>query len=246
MPFADINCLVIPDSVRDEHALYLSDILCTSLHACDCGEVKQGDVVAIWGLGPIGLMTAWWAKYRGASRVIGIECVKERLEIAQKTPLAIETIDFSQKNVLETLESIVPGGVDVAIECAGFRYSKAAGHVIQRALKLETDTPEIIVECVTALRKFGRLSIISDYTGFANGFPIGIIMEKHIKINGGQSPTQKYWKYVLGLLESGELDPSFVVTHKLPLSDGPDAYKVHILLMVNVTNRSSSSRRTAW
>lgn len=230
VPFADVNLLPIPDKVPNEKALYLSDILCTSLHATELCSVSKGDVVGIWGLGPIGLLAAWWAKFKGAKRVIGIDNVPERLQVA-RDKLGIEVLDFTRVeedkdvgSVVNAIFKMAPEGLDCAIEAAGFRYAKSRLHHLQRALKLETDSPELLKECIMTLKKFGRLSIIADYFGSANGFPIGQMMEKSIRVQGGQCPCQKYWKYVLGLLESGELDPSFVVTHWLRLEDMPEAY----------------------
>lgn len=225
VPFAELNCLPIPDDVPDEKALYLSDIVPTAYHAVhDLGAIKQGDVVGVWGLGPVGLMCARWAQILGAKRVIGISGTPERLLLAREK-LAIETIDYHKDNVVKTLRTIVPRGLDVAIDATGFRYAKGIMHRAERALMLESDTPEIIKECVTALRPYGHLSVIADYSGFANGFPIGHIAMKHLYLASGQSPTQKHWKKCLEYIREGKMDPTFVITHRGSISKGPELYQ---------------------
>jgi threonine dehydrogenase-like Zn-dependent dehydrogenase len=224
VPFADVNCLPVPDDLPDDKALYLSDIIPTSFHGTELGGVTKGSIVAIWGLGPVGLLTARWCQIKEAGRIIGIDCVPERLNIA-KNYLNIETIDFSKVKTTDALSKMVPQGVDVSIECAGFEYAKTLLHKVEMAIGLETDSPDILTEMITATRPFGTLSIIGVYVGYTNHFPIGAMMEKDLIIKCGQSPTQKYWKMCLEKLQSGEFDPSFVVTHRAYLSDGPELYK---------------------
>jgi len=224
VPFADVNCLALPDDVPDEKALYLSDIIPTALHGVELGKVGPGTTVAIWGLGPVGLLAARWCQVRGAKRVIGIECVKDRLDLAQKS-LGIEVIDFSKEDVVKKINEIIPGGMDVAIECAGFEYATTWLHKFERAVGLETDTADIFSQMISTVRKFGIVSVLGVYSGYANHFPVGAMMEKGVTITGSQSPTQKYWKYCLEKIRSGEFDPTFVVTTKGKLSDGPSFYK---------------------
>jgi len=223
VPFADVNCLILPEHVSDEQALYLSDVVPTSYHGTELADVREGSTVAIWGLGPIGLMAARWCQIRRAGRIIGIDRVPERIELARK--LGIEIIDFSKDNTVTKIQELVPGGVDCAIECAGFEYSTTLLHKVERALLLETDTADIFTEMFTCVRKFGRVSIIGVYTGTANHFPVGAMMEKDLIVKGGQSPTQKYWKMCLEKIQSGELDPTFIITHRATLKDAPELYE---------------------
>jgi len=223
IPFADINCLRVPDTVPDDKALYLSDVLCTSFWANEMGSVGEGDTVAVWGLGPIGLLTAMWAVRRGARRVVGIDCVPERLEIAERE-LGIETINYKNEDTVKALVEKFPHGVDVGIDATGFRFCKSYKHSFERLAGLETDTPEILTEIMYSVRMFGRVSIVGDYFGTANGFPIGMLMEKGLTVRGGQCPVQRFWKDILKQLENEEIDPSFIITHRLQLSDGPSAY----------------------
>eukprot|EP00835_Amoeboradix_gromovi_P001256 NODE_54_length_26799_cov_0.554794.p4 type:complete len:414 gc:universal NODE_54_length_26799_cov_0.554794:13845-15086(+) len=223
VPFADVDLLPIPDQVSDDKALFLSDVLCTSYHATELCSVKEGDVVAIWGLGPIGLLAAKWCQIKKAKRVIGIDGVDYRLQMGLNE-LGIEIIDFTKDNVCELLGKMVPGGVDCAIDAAGFRYTTSTTHKIERALNLETDSCDVLTECITGLRKYGRLSIIADYAGYTNHFPIGAFMEKHLSCAGGQCPVQAVWHKCLEYILSGDMDPTFIVTHTGTLKDGPELY----------------------
>jgi len=223
VPFADVDLLPIPDDIPDEKALFLSDVVCTAYHSTELCNVQDGDVVGIWGLGPIGLLAARWCQIKGAKRVIGIDSVESRLDVAL-TELGIEIIDFSKNDVCQLLSKMAPGGLDCAIDAAGFRYTTSTTHKIERALNLETDSCDVLTECITSLRKFGRLSIIADYVGYTNHFPIGAFMEKHLTAAGGQCPVQAVWHKCLKAIQSGEMDPSFIVTHTGSLKDGPDLY----------------------
>jgi threonine dehydrogenase-like Zn-dependent dehydrogenase len=223
VPYAEMNCLKIPDDVPDEKALYLSDIVGTSYHGTELGQVKEGSTVAIWGLGPVGLLTARWCQIRKAKRIIGIDCVPERLEVARK--MGIEIIDYKKHDTTKTLLAMVPGGVDTSIECVGFEWTKSWLSALEYKLGMETDTSDILKECITCTRKAGIVSIIGVYVGTTNHFPIGALMEKSLHVTGGQSFTQKYWKMCLEKIRKGEFDPTIAVSHKAKLSNAPELYK---------------------
>jgi len=225
VPYADVNCLKVPEKLRDEQVLFLSDIACTGWHANVLGEVKEGDTVAIWGLGPVGMMAAMWAKFRGAKRVIGIDNIPDRLFTAS-TKLGIETINFNETNPVHKLKEMIHNGPDVCIDAVGFRYSKGLLHSVQRAVRLETDTPEVLTECIMSCKKGGIVSIVGDYYSLSNGFPIGAAMEKGLTMRGSQVYVQKYWKELLGHIESGKVDPTFVISHHMPLEKADEAYEM--------------------
>ncbi|KAI9669545.1 MAG: hypothetical protein M1817_004664 [Caeruleum heppii] len=218
-PFGDVNLLKIPDNIPDEKALYLSDIIPTSYHSTVCADVKEGKSVAIWGLGPIGLYATKWSKLAGARRVIGIDNVKERLEIAKS--FGADVIDFSeQTDVVKAIYELEPEGVDCAIDAAAFRYTKGILHTVQRAVGLETDSSEILNEALRATRKFGTISLVADYAAMTNQFLIGALMEKGITMRGtGQTPVQKYWKDLLAKIESGEFDPTCILSHRFRIDE---------------------------
>ncbi|KAL5533891.1 hypothetical protein ACEPAG_351 [Sanghuangporus baumii] len=226
VPFGDVNLLSIPDNVKDEQALYLSDVLPTSYHAVVDTGVKDGDVVGVWGLGPIGQLVCRWAKLKGAKRVIGIDYVPERLAFAAEKS-GVEPLNFSEhKDVVKRIQELVPGGLDVAIDCGTFHQPKTITHKIQKALMLETDVSEIVNEMLMSVRKMGRCGIIAAYAGFTNGFNIGALMEKGVRLIGnGQAPVHLYWETILNdYIIPGKFDPTFIVTHRVPLEDMVELY----------------------
>ena len=225
-PFGDTNLLKIPDSVPDEKALFLSDIIPTSYHAVQCAEVSKGKSVAIWGLGPIGLYACKWSQLAGARRVIAIDNVPERLAMA-KEKIGCDIINFSEtKDVVAAIYELEPEGVDCCIDAAAFRYTKGILHTVQRAIGLETDSSEIVNEALRAVRKFGNISLVADYAALTNQFLIGALMEKGITLRGtGQAPVQKYWKDLLKKIETGEFDPTIILSHRFSIDEFPELYK---------------------
>jgi len=231
VPYGDVNLLKLPDDVPDEKGLYLSDVLSTSYHAVQDTGVYEGDAVAIWGAGPIGIMAAIFAFKNGASRVIAIDNNWRLDFIKQVKGLEkIETVDYSSlprgKTVTATLHEMVPNGVDACIECAAGEYAKGWAHYFEMALGLETDTSEILNEMITSTRNFGRVGITGAYVGFTNHFNIGSLMERGIRfIGNGQAPVHKYWEHLLKMIQTGELDPTVMITHRIPIEDVAVAYR---------------------
>jgi threonine dehydrogenase-like Zn-dependent dehydrogenase len=226
VPLADYNLLKVPAGLRDEQVIFLSDIVSTGWHANVLGCVNEGHVVVIWGCGPVGLMAAMWAKFRKAARIVMVDGDKFRLQFA-RDKLGVETIDFNDGKVTELIFSLVgKNGPDITIDCVGFRYPKSVAHQVQKTLKLETDVPEVLTEAIMACRKGGNLVAIGDYFEFSNNFPIGPLMEKCITFRGGQVCVQSYWKELLGYIEKGFVDPTFIITHVFPLDRAEEAYKV--------------------
>eukprot|EP01087_Luapelamoeba_hula_P005238 TRINITY_DN15312_c0_g1_i1.p1 TRINITY_DN15312_c0_g1~~TRINITY_DN15312_c0_g1_i1.p1 ORF type:complete len:430 (-),score=78.90 TRINITY_DN15312_c0_g1_i1:255-1361(-) len=226
VPYADTNCLKLPsaDKFSDEQLLMLSDVIPTGWNACEMGKVGKGDIVAVWGCGPVGLMAQALCKLRGAKEVFAIDNIKYRLDAARK--IGCVPINYDDEDTVERLKELCPLGVDVSIDAVGFEYSKSLHHKLQRALKLETDALDVINECVKATRKRGRISIVGAYMAFGNQFPIGPFMEKGLTMEGSQSSVQKFWEELLGYIERGEFDPTFVLTHRLPLSEAAKGYEL--------------------
>ncbi len=224
-PYADNNLLKVPDSLPDEKVLYLSDIVPTSYHATVCAEVGEGKSVAIWGLGPIGLLASQWSKLAGARRIVGIDCVPERLAYV-KEKLGCDVIDFSkQKDVVAALYEMEPDGIDCCIDAAAFRYTKGIMHTVQRAVGLETDSSEIVNEALKAVRKFGTIALVADYAAFTNQFNIGAVMEKGVTLRGtGQAPVLRYWHDLLRKIESGEFDPTMILSHRFKIDEFRELY----------------------
>jgi threonine dehydrogenase-like Zn-dependent dehydrogenase len=225
-PFGDTNLLKVPDNVPDEKALYLSDIIPTSYHAVLCADVEKGKSVAIWGAGPIGLYASKWSKLAGARRVIVIDRVKERLALA-RDKIGCDVINFEeQTDVVKAIYEMEPDGVDCCIDAAAFRYTKTLLHGIERAVGLETDSSEIPNEALRAVRKFGTISLVADYAAYTNQFLIGALMEKGITMRGtGQAPVQKYWKDLLKKVESGEFDPTIILSHRFKIDEFRELYE---------------------
>ena len=150
-----------------------------------------------------------------------------RLDFAREK-LGIDTINYhnEEEKVVDALTRLVPEGLDAAIDATAFRFAKSMTHKIERALGLESDTPEAITECLTALKKFGNLNIIGSYAGTANNFPIGFLFIKHLTVTAGISPTQRLWRYCLERIVDGSFDPTFIITHRMSLHDGPEMYEM--------------------
>ncbi|KAF8321243.1 GroES-like protein [Clavulina sp. PMI_390] len=227
VPYGNVNLLPIPDKLADEQVIYLSDVIPTSYHCVVDTGVKEGDTVAVWGLGPIGQCVVRWAFLKGASRVIAIDRVPSRLSLAQKA--GAEPLDFSDSStsdVVATLHKLVPGGVDVALDCGTFHEPKGLLHKAQKAMMLETDVPETINEAIMSVRKMGRVGIISAYAGYANGVNVGALMEKGVRLIGnGQAPVHLYWEEILNdYIIPGKFDPTFMITHRVDLNEFPELY----------------------
>ncbi|KAL0225062.1 hypothetical protein RCL1_002974 [Eukaryota sp. TZLM3-RCL] len=224
VPFADTNLLLIPEQVHDETAILFSDVLCTSYHAVEMTNLEPGQSIVITGLGPIGLLACRWAQLFGASTVIGVDCVQTRLDVAKN--LGVTTINFKEQDVIQEVNRVLPQGADAAIEAAGFRFAQGFIHKIERALQLESDTPEILHQLIRVVRPYGAISVIADYMGTANHFLIGALFGKHQKLSGGQCPVQRIFPLVLPYVLSGQMNPGFIVTHRATLEEGPEYYKM--------------------
>lgn len=225
VPFADFNCLKVTDRLSDEQVIFLSDVLCTGWHGCELAEVSPGQTVAVWGCGPIGLACMAWCRFRGATNIIAIDDVPYRLAYA-KERLGASIINFKEADVTKTIAKLCPGGPDVCIDCAGFRFPTSMLHKVERALHLETDALDIIDQMVTVCRKAGKIGLIGDYFGYGNHFPIGGFMEKGLTMRGGQVFVHKYWKQLLSYIEEGKFDPTFLISHTMPLERGGEAYRI--------------------
>jgi len=250
IPNADCNLMKLPDNVADEAAIMLSDSLCTAWHAMQLAEVDEKTrSLCIWGAGPVGLLAVHLAKYLGVQRVFVIDHHDFRLERARK--LGAETLHFGE-DVKKTLLSKLPEGVEKCIDFAGFRFPLTFKHKFQRAVKLETDSPDIIEQMVQMVKRGGNVVLIGEYIGTANCFPIGAIMEKGITLRGGHAWVQRYWLELLSLIEGGSIDPTVPISHILEFGAVVDAYKTYyqredgalkILLKTQYYDRDAGARR---
>lgn len=230
--YGDVNLLKIPDAVPDEKALYLSDVLSTSWNCVVDTGVKEGDVVAIWGAGPIGQMCADFSFMNGAKRVIIIDGGPGawRLDYVKSKLPKVETLNFTDlpkgESVTSQLKKMEHGGPDVALECVAGEYPKGWAHYFEIMLGMETDSCEIINEMLTSVKNFGRCGITGVYVGFTNHFNIGTLMERGIRLIGnGQAPVHLYWEDLLKKIQDGSIDPLRMVSHRVALEELETVYK---------------------
>ncbi|KAL1304343.1 hypothetical protein AAFC00_000742 [Neodothiora populina] len=229
IPFGDVNLLKLPDDVPDEKGLYLSDVICTSWNCVVDTGVKEGDVVAIWGAGPIGQMCIDFCYINGAKRVIVIDC-NWRLDRVKEMYPNVETINFLElpkgETVVSKLKEMVEGvGPNVALECVAGEYPQSWAHKLEIATGLETDTSEILNEMIESVRGFGSVGITGVYVGYTNHFNIGSVMNRGIRfIGNGQAPVHKYWEELLVMIQEGKIDPLKMVSHRVRVEDLETVY----------------------
>jgi threonine dehydrogenase-like Zn-dependent dehydrogenase len=232
VPYGDVGPQKIPDGIDDEKVLFLSDILPTGWMAAENADIEPGDTVAVWGAGPVGLMSMLSAWKLGAGRVIAIDRVPERLALAVSACKA-ETIDFSKDDsVYETLQEMTKGrGPDRCIDAVGTE-AHAGGSIdavldkAKAAVMLGTDRPHALREAMYCCRKGGTVSVPGAYLGLLDKMPFGAAMNKGITMKMGQTHVQRYTQMLLDRIVAGELDPSFIITHRLPLDQAPHGYKI--------------------
>lgn len=229
VPYADVGPVKVPDGLPDEQVLFLSDIFPTGWMAAENAEIENGDVVAVWGAGPVGQFAMQSAWMMGAGRVIAIDRVAERLEMAQRCGKA-ETIDYEQQSVYDTLMEMTKGrGPDRCIDAVGTEAHvpgvRGIYDKVKQSTQLETDRPHVIREAAKCCRKGGTLSVPGVYIGFADKIPLGTIMNKGLTIKTGQTHVQRYTEPLLQKIVDRQIDPSFVITHEVGLDKGPEMYK---------------------
>ena len=229
VPFADVGPIKIYEPLHDEQVLFLSDIFPTGYMAAENCRILPGDTVAIWGCGPVGLFAIKSALMLGAERVIAIDRFPDRLIKAQQC--SAETINYSEVNVLEALKEMTGGrGPDACVDAVGMEsHGASLIHMYDRAkqaLMLETDRPQPLREAILACRKGGTVSIPGVYGGLLDKFPIGAAFAKGLTLKMGQTHVHKYMPVLLDKIRRGDVDPSFVITHRFSLEDAPQAYRM--------------------
>jgi threonine dehydrogenase-like Zn-dependent dehydrogenase len=232
VPFADVGAFRVPESLRDEQVLFLSDILPTGYMAAENCAIRPGDTVAVWGCGPVGLLAIASAYLLGADRVIAIDRVPERLRLAESEAKA-ETLDYqASSDVVEELKQRTGGrGPDACIDAVG---TEAHGTTIdalydraKQAVGLGTDRPHVLRQIIQACRKGGTLSVPGVYGGLLDKVPFGAAFAKGLTLRMGQTHVHRYLRPLLAHIESGRLDPTFIVSHyRWPLTDAATAYRM--------------------
>jgi threonine dehydrogenase-like Zn-dependent dehydrogenase len=228
VPFSNVGPLVVPDHLEDDKVLFLTDVLPTGWMAAEACEIEPGDTVAVWGCGPVGLFAIQSALVMGAHRVIAIDHYKRRLALAKS--LGAEILDYREVDVREALAEMTGGiGPDAVIDAVGLEaHGISIDNIIDQAKTmafLETDRPHVFREAVLAVRKGGRVSVPGVYGGFADKFPVGAFMQKGLTMKTGQTHVHRYLKPLLELIEQGNIDTTFLISHHAPLEQAPEMYK---------------------
>ncbi|MCK1366008.1 zinc-dependent alcohol dehydrogenase [Bradyrhizobium sp. 62] len=231
VPFADATHIKVPAGIPDEQLLFLSDIFPTGWQAAVQCDIEPTDTVAIWGCGPVGQMAIRSAILLGANQVIAIDCLPERLSMAEAG--GATTINFENESVLERLEELTDGrGPEKCIDCVGMESHVMASlpdTLLDRAkqmMMVESDRPHVLREMIYVCRPGGILSVAGVYSGFSDMLPMGAFMNKGLTMRTGQTHVNRWTDDLLHRIEEGQIDPSFVITHTVPLSQGPDMYQV--------------------
>jgi threonine dehydrogenase-like Zn-dependent dehydrogenase len=231
VPFADIGPIKVPEGLSDEQVLFLSDILPTGYMAAENCNIQPGDTIAVWGCGPVGQLSILSAKLLGAKRVVAIDRFAERLHMARDHAGADQVIDYSQTDVSEALDDLTGGrGPDACIDAVGMEahlpgllglYDR-----VKQALRLETERGGALRQAIQACRNGGTVSVPGVYGGLLDTMPLGAIVNKALTVKSGQTHVHRYLRPLLELIEKREIDPSFIVTHTLPLEEAANAYQL--------------------
>jgi len=233
VPYADVGPLKIPESLSDEQVLFLSDIFPTGYQAAESCQIQPGDTVAVWGAGPVGQFAMASARMMGAERVIAIDDVPERLAMAERQSdgEALRPGDTGNSlRMVEALRDMTGGrGPDACIDAVG---TEAHGlglegwyDSVKQTMQMETERPVALRQAILAARKGGTVSIPGVYGGMADKIPLGALMNKALTIRTGQTHVHKYLQPLLQFVEQGDLDPGFVITHRMTLEEAPTAYR---------------------
>jgi len=231
VPFADVGPFKIPDGVDDEHVLFLTDIFPTGYMAAENCNIQPGDTVAVWGCGPVGQFAIKSAYLLGAERVIAIDRVPERLRMAETQGKA-ETINYEEvEDVVEELKRRTGDrGPDACIDAVGMEAHGIGPSYwfdrAQQAVRASFDRPYALRQAIEACRKGGTVSIPGVYGGFLDKMPFGAVVNKGLTIKTGQTHVHRYLQPLLERILDDEINPSFIITHRLPLEDAPEGYRM--------------------
>ena len=230
VPFADVGPIKIESGLPDEKVVFLSDIFPTGYMAAENCQMEKGDTIAVWGCGPVAQFAIKSAWMLGAGRVIAIDCVEERLTMAAEHGKA-ETINFEKEEVYARLMEMTRGrGPDRCIDAVGCEAhaSSSLTAIMDKAkeqVRLQGDRTYVLQEAIKSCRKGGTISMPGAYVGGSDTLPLGAFMNKGLTLKTGQTHMQHYMKRLLSMIETNQIDPSFVITHRINLNDAPEAYQ---------------------
>jgi threonine dehydrogenase-like Zn-dependent dehydrogenase len=227
VPFADVGTIKIPEQISDEQALFLSDIFPTGYMAAENCNIKPGDTIAVWGCGPVGQFSIRSAFLLGAERVIAIDRFPERLRMAREG--RAETINYEEQSVYDSLMEMTGGrGPDGCIDAVGMEAHGpgllGAYDRVKQAVMLENDRPYALRQAIQCCRNGGTVSVIGVYSGFIDKFPMGSVMNRSLTIKTGQAHVQRYLHPLLERIQRGDIDPSFIITHRMRLDEAPKGF----------------------
>ncbi|MBZ6378267.1 glutathione-dependent formaldehyde dehydrogenase [Pacificimonas flava] len=228
IPFSNVGPIVIPDGLEDDQVLFLSDILPTGWMGAENAEIEEGDIVAVWGCGPVGLFAVQSARLMGAGRVIAIDHHPHRLELAKQQ--GAEVIDFRRTDVRDALMDMTGGiGPDAVIDAVGMEaHGFAVDNVldsVKQTVGIGADRAAALKQAILSVRKGGRVSMPGVYGGMVDKFPLGAFMEKGLTLKTGQTHVQRYLKPLLEKIQEGEIDTTWLISHRLPLEQAPTGYE---------------------
>jgi len=229
VPYSDVGPIVVPNDIDDDKVLFLSDILPTGWMAAENADIEPGDTVAVWGCGPVGLFAIQSAMLMGANRVIAIDHFPHRLELAAK--FGAETINFQDVKVYDALMEMTGGiGPDAVIDSVGLEaHGLFVDNVVDQikvSTFLGTDRIHALRQVILACRKGGKVSVPAVYGGFVDKFPMGAFMEKGLTMKTGQTHVQHYTQALLAAILDDKVDTTFLISHRLPLENAPEGYKL--------------------
>jgi threonine dehydrogenase-like Zn-dependent dehydrogenase len=229
VPYADVGPIKVPDGLTDEQVLFLSDIFPTGYMAAEFCNIQHGDTIAIWGCGPVGQFAIRSAFLLGAERVVAIDTVPERLAMAHESGAI--TLNYRQEEVYERIQELTSGrGADACIDAVGTEADATASFdsILDRvkvATFMGTDRPHVLRQAIHCCRNFGTVSIVGVYGGFLDKVPMGSAINRGLTFRMAQTPVQHYMPMLLERIQKGEIDPSFVITHRASLEQGPELYR---------------------
>jgi threonine dehydrogenase-like Zn-dependent dehydrogenase len=227
VPYADYGPRIVPDSLTDEQVLFLTDIFPTGYSGIDWGQVKGGEVVAIFGAGPVGIMAAKSAWLRGAARVVVIDPLQYRLDKAKATANCETILWDNEKDTTEQIRAMSGGrGADVCVEAVGFEPMRNLFDRAKAVVNLEKGSPKVLEACMSAVRRGGTVSVLGVYATPFDNFPIGQFFDKGITIRGGQAPAQKHIDKLLEYIVQGKVKLDDIITHRLPLAEAAHGYDI--------------------
>lgn len=226
VPYADHGPRKVPDSLSDDQALFLTDILPTGWTAIDKAQLKGGETVVVFGCGPVGLMAMKAAWLRGAERVVGVDILPYRLAKAREAA-NVETLDGSDGKVVERVRAMTAGrGADVCIDAVGLEANRSIFEKLGNLIQLERGSMKVLEKCCDAVRRGGTVSVVGVYGTDHSRFPLGKIFDKGLRMWFGQAPVHNYIDELMDLIVDGRIRTDDIITHKLPLAEAPHAYKI--------------------